>query len=121
MSMVVSNGVGEGELSDVVDRRFAYNCLSISVRTLDDGGGNCQSSRMPRGNPKRKMILRIDPALADEVKSHLGDGYFTTAVEDGLRWWLKRAKRQAGVDPLAKHLAPPTARESALRGSGRET
>ena len=84
---------------------------------MDDDGRNCQSSRMPRGNPKRKMILRIDPALADEVKRHLGDGYFTTAVEDGLRWWLARAKRKAkaGVDPLARHLVPPAAREIAAR------
>jgi hypothetical protein len=82
---------------------------------MDDGGGNCQSNRMPRGNPKRKMILRIDPALANEVKRHLGDGYFTTAVEEGLRWWLKRAKRQTGTDPLARHLVPPTAREIAAR------
>jgi hypothetical protein len=59
---------------------------------------------MPRGNPKKKMILRIDPALAEEVRRHLGDGYFTTAVEEGLRLWLARAKRQKPRgEPLARH------------------
>jgi hypothetical protein len=32
---------------------------------------------------------------------------------------LKRRERGAAADPLAKHLAPPTARERAVRGAGR--
>jgi hypothetical protein len=40
----------------------------------------------------------------------------TAAVEEGPRLWLARVKRQkAKADPLAKHLAPPTAREIAAR------
>jgi hypothetical protein len=83
---------------------------------MDDNGGNRLSSQMPRGNPKKKMILRIDPALAAEVKLHLGDGYFTTAIEEGLRLWLARERRRAAKPGLlAKRLAPPTGREIAAR------
>ena len=42
----------------------------------------------------------------------------TKAVDEGLRWWLSRERRKAakaGADPLARHLAPPTAREITSR------
>jgi hypothetical protein len=55
-------------------------------------------------------MLRLLPELIDEVRALAP---INRAVEDGLRLWLARQKRrQRGkVDPLAKHLAPPTARE----------
>ena len=69
---------------------------------------------MPRGNPKRKVMLRLDPSMIERVKDASG-GNFTRAVEQAIEAWLKRAERQAKADPLAKHLAPPTAREIAAR------
>jgi hypothetical protein len=70
---------------------------------------------MPRGSPKRRMMLRIDPATVAAVAAH--DVPFTQAVEEGLALWLARQKRrQRGKgDPLARYLAPPTAREIAAR------
>jgi hypothetical protein len=69
---------------------------------------------MPRGNPKRKVMLRLDPSMIERVKEASG-GNFTRAVEQAIEAWLKRTERKARTDPLAKHLAPPTAREIAAR------
>jgi hypothetical protein len=73
--------------------------------------------QMPRGRPKRPILFRLEPALVEEVKQFTDN--VTGAVEEGLAWWLKRARRQAVAeakpDLLAKHLAPPTARELAAR------
>jgi hypothetical protein len=70
---------------------------------------------MPRGNPGKLIALRLDPALVAAVKERAPN--LTRAVEEGLRWWLARDRRQTktGADPLARHLAPPTAREIAAR------
>jgi hypothetical protein len=71
---------------------------------------------MPRGNPKRHAVLRLDPELMDAVRELAGPGGFTAAVEEGLRWWITKQKRRPGkTDPLARHLVPPTARELAAR------
>jgi hypothetical protein len=67
---------------------------------------------MPRGNPKRKVMLRLDPAMIERVKD-AGGGNFTRGVEQAIEAWLKRAERKARPDPLAKHLAPSIAREIA--------
>ena len=70
---------------------------------------------MPRGNPGKLVALRLDPALVAAVKDS-NTPNLTRAVEEGLRWWLAREKRKAAKpDPLAKRLAPPTARERAVR------
>jgi hypothetical protein len=59
-------------------------------------------------------MLRLLPELIDEVRALAP---INRAVEEGLRLWLARQKRrQRGeVEPLAKHVAPPTAREIAAR------
>jgi hypothetical protein len=71
---------------------------------------------MPRGNPKKPTIIRLDPALIAEFRSVAGtDANFSAAVAEGLRWWIDRYKRRqrAQADPLAKYPTPPTA--SALK------
>jgi hypothetical protein len=71
---------------------------------------------MPRGNPKRPTQLRLDPPRVAAVQA---TGVpLTRAIEEGLDLWLAREKRKAAKpDKLAKHLAPPTAREDrAVRG-----
>jgi hypothetical protein len=69
---------------------------------------------MPRGNPKRPTQLRLDPARVAAVQA-LGTP-LTRAIEEGLDLWLARERRKAAKpDPLARHLAPPTARETAAR------
>jgi hypothetical protein len=65
---------------------------------------------MPRGNPKRKVMLRLDPGMVERVKLANG-GNFTQAVEAALEAWLKRASRKPRTDRLAQHLAPPTEQE----------
>jgi hypothetical protein len=50
-------------------------------------------SWMPRGRPKTLTALRLDPALMEAVRRYTDN--LTGAVEEGLAWWLKRAKRQA--------------------------
>jgi len=72
---------------------------------------------MPRGNPKKFTGVRLDPALLAAVLEH--EPNLTVAIEEGLALWLKRAQRRAGADPLVKRLAPPTARERAVRGAAR--
>ena len=71
---------------------------------------------MPRGNPKRPTVLRLDPVRIEAVKAH--NVPLTRAIEEGLDLWLARAKRRgakAVADPLARHLAPLTEREIAAR------
>ena len=70
---------------------------------------------MPRGNPKRKVMLRLDPTMIERVKEASG-GNFTRAIEQAIEAWLKRVERKAKTgDPLAKYLAPPTSQEIAAR------
>jgi hypothetical protein len=73
---------------------------------------------MPRGAPKQTITLRVDPALLAEFRAVAGPASnFSAAVAEGIRWWIARERRKtAKPDPLAKHLAPPTARERAVRG-----
>ena len=62
------------------------------------------------------MGFRLDPQLVADVQDRTDN--VTRAVEEGLRWWLARERRKAakaGADPLARQLAPPTAREIASR------
>jgi hypothetical protein len=72
---------------------------------------------MPRGNPKRKVMLRLDPVMVERVKQ-ASDGNFTRTIEQAISEWLKRAERKAKLDPLAKYLAPPTDREFRVRKGG---
>ncbi len=46
----------------------------------------------PRGRPNRPILFRLEPALVEEVKQFTDN--VTGAAEEGLAWWLKRAKRQ---------------------------
>ena len=72
---------------------------------------------MPRGNPHKPIIVRLDRSLEAEVRELAGPRGFSAAVTEGLRWWIARQRRKAGkADPLSKYLAPPTAREIAARG-----
>ena len=68
---------------------------------------------MPRGNPKKTIMLRIDPTLMAEFREIAGaTANFSAAVDEGIRWWIAREKRRqvkTGSDHLARHLAPPTA------------
>ena len=45
---------------------------------------------MPRGNPKRAVLVRIDPAMLDEVRKR---GPLTSAIEAGLSMWLTAARQ----------------------------
>jgi hypothetical protein len=82
---------------------------------------NRQSSRMPRGNLKKLTIIRRDPALIAEFRAVLGtEANFGAAVAKGVRRWTDGYKRRqrAQSDPLAKYLAPPTARELRVHQGG---
>jgi hypothetical protein len=70
---------------------------------------------MPRGNPKRPTMLRISPHLIEAAREH--GVPLTRMLEEGAELWLARQKRRQRreVDPLAKHLASPTAREIAAQ------
>jgi hypothetical protein len=68
---------------------------------------------MPRGNPGKLVAFRLDPALIVAVQERTPN--LKQAVEEGLGLWLAREKRRGKGDPLAKHLAPPAAREFAGR------
>lgn len=72
---------------------------------------------MPRGNPKKPTIIRLDPALIAEFRAVAGaEANFSAAVDEGIRWWIAREKRRKPKpDLLARHLAPPPAREIAAR------
>lgn len=54
---------------------------------------------MPRGTPKQAILFRLDPALLAEVRHYAGPRKITRAVEAGLMWWLKQAKRKAASEP----------------------
>jgi hypothetical protein len=62
---------------------------------------------MPRGNPKRKVMMRLDPALIERVKEAVGDGNFTRAVEQAIEAWLKRVGRKPKPTPLPHPPATP--------------
>jgi hypothetical protein len=68
---------------------------------------------MPRGNPKQVFAIRLEQAVIDEIKDRAGARQASAVIEAVILDWLKRQRRKA--DPLAKHLAPPTARERAVR------
>jgi hypothetical protein len=71
---------------------------------------------MPRGNPRKLTAIRLPPDLLEAVQEYSSN--LTKAVEEGLRLWLARERRQkvkAGADPLARHLASPIDREIAAR------
>jgi hypothetical protein len=75
---------------------------------------------MARGRPKtgRAKVLvgvRLDPEMAEELR-RLAPDNLSEAIVAAIADWLRRARRKATKpDPLAKHLAPPTAREIAAR------
>src|SRR4051812_34390162 len=52
------------------------------------------SIHMPRGNPKRPVNLRLNPALLADVRKRSRS--LTAAVEDGLRLYLKHRGAQKG-------------------------
>jgi hypothetical protein len=72
---------------------------------------------MPRGNPRRNFVLRLLPDLVAEAREAAGPRGFAAAVEEGLRLWLAREKRNRGK----AHLYPPTAREIAARHKDDDT
>jgi hypothetical protein len=50
---------------------------------------------MPRGNPKKPTIIRLDPALIAAFRELAGvDANFSAAVAEGLRLWLARERRR---------------------------
>jgi hypothetical protein len=57
---------------------------------------------MPRGNPHKQVMLRLDRALEAEVRVLAGPRGFSAAVTEGLRWWLAREKRRAASAPPAQ-------------------
>ena len=62
-----------------------------------------QSRWMPRGNPKKPTIIRLDPALIAEFRDLAGQGAnFSAAVAEGLRWWLTRERRRQHAPPDRK-------------------
>jgi hypothetical protein len=65
---------------------------------------------MPRGNPKRKVMLRLDPRLIDEVKE-VSNGNFTQTVELALQAWVKRARRNALTGRLMPKPTDVTSRQ----------
>jgi hypothetical protein len=77
---------------------------------------------MPRGRPKtgkakQVVAVRLDPEMAEELR-RLSPDNISGAIVAAITEWLKRARRKAAKagDPLARHLAPPTApREIATR------
>jgi hypothetical protein len=69
---------------------------------------------MPRGNPGKLVGFRLDPELLAAVRERTPN--VTKAVEEGLRWWLTREKRNAAqTDRIVKH-----PREVAARMKDRE-
>jgi len=55
---------------------------------------------MPRGNPKKPTIIRLDPALIAEFRDLAGhEANFSAAVAEGLRWWLTRERRRQHAPP----------------------
>jgi hypothetical protein len=64
---------------------------------------------------KRVVAVRLSPELFEAVQRLSPN--VSQAVERALVAWVRSERRKAAKpDPLAKHLAPPTARERAVRG-----
>ena len=64
---------------------------------------------MPRGNPKKPTIIRLDPALISEFRELVGqEANFSAAVAEGLRWWIARERRR-------QHAPPPTRQPKARK------
>ena len=63
---------------------------------------------MPRGNPKRKVMLRLDPSMIERVRERASGGNCTRAAEQAIEAWLKRAGRKAQTDPTAREIATRT-------------
>jgi hypothetical protein len=55
---------------------------------------------MPRGNPKRIVMHRIDPELFRTVQALTTN--VTAAIEEGLRLWIARARRQRRDETRSK-------------------
>jgi hypothetical protein len=57
---------------------------------------------MPRGNSKRPILIKFDPALVEEARRYTAN--LSAAVHEGLAWWVKLAKQQerAKAKPQAK-------------------
>ena len=74
---------------------------------------------MPRQkmeNKKQVVAVRLTPEMAAEVR-RLSPDNFSEAIVTAIAEWLARQRRKAAkADPLAKHLAPPSPRERAIRG-----
>jgi hypothetical protein len=72
---------------------------------------------MPRGRPKtgkakQVVAVRLDREMAEELR-RLAPDNISEAIVAAIADWLKRERRKAAKpDPLA----PPTARERAVRG-----
>ena len=75
---------------------------------------------MPRGRPKtgkakQVVAVRLAREMAEELR-RLAPDNSSEAIVAAISEWLKRERRKAAkAAPLARHLAPPTAREIAAR------
>jgi hypothetical protein len=59
-----------------------------------------QPEVMPRGNPKKPTIIRLDPALISEFRVLCGrEGNFSAAAVEGLHWCLRSEKRRREMKP----------------------
>jgi hypothetical protein len=56
------------------------------------------------------LVAEIDAIATEESRSRV------RTVEIILRQYVRNHRHQAGTDPLAKHLAPPSPRERSVRG-----
>ena len=74
-----------------------------------------QRGRPKSGRPvKRVVAIRLSPELFEAVQRLSPN--VSQAVERALVAWVRSERRKAAKpDPLAKHLAPPTARERTVR------
>jgi len=74
---------------------------------------------MPLGRPKtgkakQVVAVRLDRAMAEELR-RLSPDNISGAIVEAIADWLRRERRKAAKAPLARDLAPPTAREIAAR------
>jgi hypothetical protein len=49
--------------------------------------------------PKRIVVVRMDPAVYDEMTA-LGGGNVSRTVEEAVRAWVRRQRRKAPIEPV---------------------
>jgi hypothetical protein len=94
---------GEAELSDAHRYTVRHKLAIYFCIWPRHTGEKLYIYRVPRGNPHKPIIVRLDRALEAEVRDLAGPRGFSAAVTEGLRWWVARQKRrQREADPLAE-------------------